>query len=376
MARIKKRIGKNKIGKNGEIIKGKITYQAEIRIKGCKPVYETFDKKTDAQIWAGDIESKLKRGFRIKDNQAKKHTLAELIDRYIADILPERKKDQQKIKMQLLWWKEHLGEYLLSEISPSLIAQYRDKLFKEPINRKKSDKRSASTVLKYMCSLSIALKKAINEWEWLDTNPLDKVEKKRATRGRTRFLSDKEQENLLNICKDASNKHLYLLVVLALATGARRGEIMNLTWDNVKLDIETPMLYFMETKNGENRAVPLTAFGLDVMKEYSKVRNIKSNLVFARPGGEAVMDLRWQWEEAVKKAKLENFTFHDLRHTAASNLAMDGAGLIEIAEILGHKTMAMVQRYSHLTKKHTAKVLERMNNKQFAKHIEQVKNNA
>lgn len=368
MAQIKERISKEKINKNGEIIKGKKRYQAIVRVKGYKPFVATFDKKIDAQIWANDIESKLKRGFHIKDNQAKKHTLGELIDRYISDVLPKREKDQQKIKTQLLWWKENIGAYLLSEVSPSLIAKYRDKLFKESINRK-NGYRSPSTVRKYMCSLSIALKKAINEWEWLDTNPLDKVENVKVDNARERRLIDDEQIRLLEAAKNASNKYIYLLVVLALSTGARRGELMNLTWDNVKLDTDSPMLYFMKTKNGENRAVPITGWALDVMKEYSKVRNINSNLVFARPDGKKPMDLRWQWEQVIEKSKIEDFTFHDTRHCASSNLAMNGASLLDIADILGHKTMQMVKRYSHLTKKHTASVLESMNSKQFAKHL-------
>ena len=121
----------------------------------------------------------------------------------------------------------------------------------------------------------------------------------------------------------------------------------------------------MDTKNGEDRAVPISLNVYDLLKEHSKVRKINSEFVFAREDGEKPADLRWQWEEAIKKAKIENFKFHDLRHTAASYLAMNGASLLEIADILGHKTMTMVKRYSHLTKKHTAGVLERMNEKQF-----------
>lgn len=369
MAQIKERPTKDKIDKNGKLIKGKMRYQAVIRIKGYKPMSAIFDRKTDAQIWAGDIESRLKRGFYIKDNEATKHTFGELVDRYIKDVLPKRKNDQQKIKTQLLWWKDKLGVYLLSQITPSVIAKYRDELFNEPV-RSKTGYRSASTSKKYMCSLSLAIKKAINEWEWLDTNPLNKVEGIKVDNARVRHLNEDEQLRLLDAALKSNNKYIYLLVVLALATGARRGELMKLTWDNVKLDTEEPMLYFMKTKNGENRAVPITGLALDVIKEFSKIRQINSNLVFPHKDGKKPMDLRWFWDKVVEEAKLENFTFHDTRHCAGSNLAMDGASPLDIAEILGHKTMQMVKRYSHLTKKHTAKVLGRMNDKQFAKHIE------
>lgn len=373
MAQIRERIGKDKIDKNGKLIKGKITYQVCIRVKGSEPIYETFERKTDAELWAKGVEYQLKRGFSIKDNEAKKHTLGELIDRYIKEVLSRRKNDQQKIKTQLLWWKSHIGCRLLSEITPSLIAKYRDILLTESV-KSKTGYRSASTARKYMCSLSLALKKGINEWEWLDVNPLNKVEGIKVDNARERYLNEDEQLRLLDAALNSSNKYIYLLVVLALATGARRGELMNLTWDNVKLDLEEPMLYLMKTKNGENRAVPITGLALEVMKEFSKIRQINSKLVFPHADGKKPMDLRWYWEQVVKNAKIEDFTFHDTRHCAGSNLAMNGASLLDIADILGHKTMQMVKRYSHLTKKHTAKVLKSMNDKQFAKHIEKTKN--
>lgn len=371
MAQIRERIGKDKVDKNGKLIKGKITYQVCIRVKGCEPIYETFDRKTDAQLWASGVEYQLKRGFSIKDNQAKKHTLGELIERYIKDVLPRRKNDQQKIKTQLLWWKNHIGCRLLSEITPPLIAKHRDILLTEPV-KSKTGYRAPSTARKYMCSLSLALKKGINEWEWLDSNPLDKVEGIKVDNARERNLSEDEQLRLLDAAVNSNNKYIYLLVVLALATGARRGELMNLTWDNVKLDTEEPMLYLMKTKNGENRAVPITGLALDVMKEFSKIRKINSKLVFPHASGTKPMDLRWYWDKVIEDSQVDDFVFHDTRHCAGSNLAMNGASLLDIADILGHKTMQMVKRYSHLTKKHTSKVLTNMNNKQFAKHIEKM----
>ena len=190
-----------------------------------------------------------------------------------------------------------------------------------------------------------------------------KVSKKKESRGRIRFLSDDERDRLLKACEEASNPLIYLLVVIALSTGARFSEILNLKWENV--DLKRKMFYFMDTKNSENRAVPISSKAYELIKKHSKVRKINSDYVFARPDGKKPTDLRFQWEEAVKKAELTDFRFHDLRHTAASYLAMNGATLVEISEILGHKTMQMVKRYSHLTQTHTAEVLERMNEQQF-----------
>ncbi len=359
MAEIKKRQKKN----------GKVSYTASIRIKGYPALNATFERLSDARQWVQENEPKMKRGKRLKDVEARKHTLAELIDRYIEFELPNRKSDNQKFEMQLNWWKNKMGAYLLSDITPALLSEYRDKLQKEPSVKELKDGgkigklRSNATVNRYMASLSIALTKASREWEWMEENPMFKVTKKTETRGRIRFLSDEERNELLKACEQASNQLIYLLVVIALSTGARFSEILNIKWSEI--DLKRKTFYFMDTKNGENRAVPISAKAYELLTQHSKVRKINSEYVFTRPDGKKPVDLRHQWDEAVKKAKLKDFRFHDLRHTAASYLAMDGATLVEISEILGHKTMQMVKRYSHLTQKHTAEVLERMNEKQF-----------
>ena len=138
---------------------------------------------------------------------------------------------------------------------------------------------------------------------------------------------------------------------------------MNLTWDDVDLNRGRAILH--ETKNGERRALPITGHALEVLKELNKIRRIDSKLLFAGTNPNKPAELRSPWLSALKAAGIENFKFHDLRHSAASELAMNGATLAEIAEILGHKTLAMVQRYAHLSEGHTTGVVERMNKKIF-----------
>lgn len=134
-----------------------------------------------------------------------------------------------------------------------------------------------------------------------------KVTKPKESRGRVRFLSDDERIRLLKACKESSNPYLYTVVVLALSTGMRQGEIMGLTWDVVDLNQGRAILH--ETKNGERRAVAITGHALELLKELSKVRRIDSNLLF--PSKEITpqkpqkpMDLRAPWETAVKKQNL------------------------------------------------------------------------
>ena len=115
-------------------------------------------------------------------------------------------------------------------------------------------------------------------------------------------------------------------------------------------------------KLSEENCGPLAGPALDLLRELSRVRRIDTDLVFAGPDGRAIFP-RKPWERALTAAQIDDFRFHDLRHTAASYLAMSGATLAEIAEVLGHKTLEMVKRYSHLTDQHTSKVVARMNEK-------------
>lgn len=344
--------------------KGEIYYQAKIRMKGFPPESASFKRKTDAVKWANSIEVAMREGRYFKTVEAKKHTLADLIDRYIEFELPQRKSDNGKFKMQLLWWKNKIGAYMLSDITPALLSQYKELLGTEDSPKPKNGKktRSEATINRYMACLSIVLSKAVKEWQWMEENPMFKVTKKKEPKGRIRFLSDDERKKLLIECKKISTE-LYLLTLIAVSVGARFGEITGLKWQNI--DLENRMFHFMDTKNGDDRGVPIPSGILEELKEFAKVRNIKSDYVFIRADGKKIIYFKEKFTNALENAEIKDFRFHDLRHTAASYLAMNGASLLDIAEILGHKTLAMVKRYSHLTKKHTAEILERMNEKQF-----------
>jgi integrase len=211
-------------------------------------------------------------------------------------------------------------------------------------------------VNRYLAALSDAFTVAVKEWEWLEDSPMRKVKKPKEPRGRVRFLSeDGERPRLLKACEESSNPYLYPVVVLALSTGMRQGEIMGLTWEDVDLHQGRATLH--ETKNGERRVVPLSGKALELLKEHSKVRRLDTNLLFPGKNPQKPIDLRAPWEAALKKAGIEDFRFHDLRHSAASYLTEAGVPLVTVAEILGHKTMQMVQRYSHVATKHKAEVV-------------------
>lgn len=340
----------------------KTSYRVKVRLKGYPPQTATFDRITDAKKWAQDTESAIREGRHFKTSQAKRHTLAQLIDRYIRDVLPKKTKNkmsQSNQKQQLEWWKAKIGSYLLSDITPALIAEYRDKLGSEEI--REGVQRSPSTVVRYMAVLSHAFTIAMREWMWVEDSPMRKVSKPKEPRGRVRYLSDDERKRLLAACKESAHPYLYTIVLLALATGMRRGEIMAIRWEDV--NFKEGYLILHETKNGERRRIPLAAHAKDVLKALHNKREVASPLVFADfkkriKGKAAHMDNAWNG--ILAKAEIEDFRFHDLRHSAASYLAMNGASLAEIAEVLGHKTLQMVRRYAHLSEAHTSKVVASM----------------
>jgi integrase len=135
-------------------------------------------------------------------------------------------------------------------------------------------------------------------------------------------------------------------------------ELLSLTWPQV--DIGRSLMTFYETKNGEPRSIPLTGPAVDVIRAHAKVVRFDTQLVFPRGDGRRPVDVRYAWYQALRQAGIEDFRFHDLRHSTASYLAMQGASPVEIADVLGHKTLAMVPRYAHLSEGHVRSVLDRM----------------
>lgn len=348
---------KERKDENGKII----GYHVQIRIKGTLPQHASFKRKTDADRWVQQTEAAIREGRHFKTTEAKKHTLAQLIDRYMTDVLPTKKKSEQRQGAQLHWWKKQLGSYLLSDVTPAMIAEQRDILLKGITKRGRL--RSPATTVRYMAILSHAYTIAIKEWGWIETSPLSKVSKPREPRGRVRFLDNEERQRLLLACKASQNLYLYPIVVLAISTGMRQAEILNLKWPDVDFDKKRVILH--ETKNGEIRAVTIAGMALELVQNLDKIRRLDTHYLFPSKFPNQPIDIRTAWENAVKRAEIDNFKFHDLRHSCASYLAMNGASLAEIAEALGHKTLAMVKRYAHLSDTHTAGVISRMNEKIF-----------
>lgn len=356
MAYIEKRKGRD----------GKTMHRAMIRLKGFPTQTATFERLTDAKHWVQQTEAAMRQGRYFKSAEAKKHTVAEMIDRYLERLAIENPKRLADVQSKLLWWRDELGYAMLCDLSKAMITAKIDLLSSRTYALKSGKEKqiTPATVNRYIATFSHVCSIAMNEWEWLEHHPLQKVQKKRESRGRVRFLDDAERKALLEACEEVHREFLYPIVVLALSTGARRSEILNLKWSNI--DFERQVITLHVTKNNERRVLPLAGKALAEMKLLHANRSTVAQYVFPAPSNPR-QPWRFQtsWNSAVKKAKLEDFRFHDLRHSAASYLAMNGASLSEIAEVLGHKTLAMVKRYAHLSEAHTSKVVASMNEKVF-----------
>jgi integrase len=346
-------------------------YHVQVRIKGFPPQTKTFDSLSTAKKWASLVETELRNGRWMPRIEAEKHSVKEALEKYLNEYLtPNFPKRLRTSGAQLGWWIEKMGAYSLADLTPGLIGRYRDELQQTPL--KKDKFRTPATVVRYMAVLSHALTILVKEWGWLEESPMPKVSKPRVRNARTRFLGEAERERLLAAAKESPSQYLYAIVLLAISTGMRRGEILSLQWRHVMLneDGQSALLLLEHTKNDDQRGVPLVGIALHEMERLRQIA-IKAN--HGRLNPEALLfpstrsldkplEIRKAWETILRLAKLDSaFKFHDLRHTAASYLAMSGATSRDIAEVLGHKSLAMVKRYAHLSKDHLIAIMTQMN---------------
>lgn len=353
---------------------GEISYRAQVRVKGRTSQSATFPSKKKAEDWAKSVESAILENRYFPQQRATKTTFVELVNRYRDNVLSGMKLSAvRKREQHLEWWVEQFAGQTLAELTPDRIAEARDELAAGTFTRAKEHKddngnviqpkaykRSGATVNRYLATLSHLFTVAVKEWRLLDRNPCRDISKRKEARGRVRFLSDEEREALLKACEASAWQPLRVLVLLAISTGARRGELINLKWSDV--DLKNARATVHETKNGDPRVLPLVGKALEALRELRLQNGARSEWVFPNASGFPGPYLHFEahWYEALKTAGVKDLRFHDLRHTTASYLAQQGASLLEIADTLGHRTIAMVKRYSHLAQSHKATVIERM----------------
>ncbi len=339
---------------------GKNSYRVLIRRKGHKTISGTFDTKRKAEAFAREVEGQIHKYAKLIGGETAHHTLAELIDRFMEHYAGR----DRSLLPRLSWWRDQYGGRNLSEITRDTIQEGLERLRTEP--RKQGGhkvtltdgKRSPSTMNRYLGAISTVFTHAKKcGWMGVQLNPCRDIGRGKETHRFGRYLSDDERKALLEVCGNSGWAGLSVLVRLALVTGARRGELLKLTWADV--DLERGQIHLRETKNNEPRTVPVIKDVMEHLKAWGKIRRLDSKFVFPHLSrNDRPYNIDAPWQEALTAAGIENFRFHDLRHSCASYLAQAGASPLQIGSILGHKSLSMVRRYSHLNTAETIELLE------------------
>ena len=316
------------------------TWRARVR-RGSIAASATFDTKREAQAWATEIEAKIDRGGIIRAIPAKT-TIEELAERF-KSWAESRYKDKSKNAP----WRSHvrtivraLGNHEIRALTGAQISSFRDARLagKAPWTRPASE----ATARKEMLMLSRMLRYAEEELGIpLEKNPVRAVRKPSDAKARERRLAPDEWIRLRAELQRSRNPLLLPIVEFALETAMRRGEILALRWDDVLLDRQ--IVIARDTKNGEDRAIPLTARAEEILR--NTPHRADEPRVFPLLGH----SLAFVWKAAVARAGIEDLHFHDLRHEAISRLAERGDfNVLELSAISGHKTLSMLKRYTHL----------------------------
>jgi integrase len=345
---------------------GSRVFHVQVRMNGFPSRTSSFPSRRLAERWAKTIEAEMIEGKHFRNVEARRRTLREAIDRYMSEIVPQ-KRDGSMSRTNLPYWREKIGNLKLADVSPAVLVEHRDRLARgsykraTPGSRRSEVKgdarqfsRSPSTVNRYLTALSHVFTIARKEWHWVSHNPFDGVSKMKEARGRIRYLTEDERGRLL--AETAKDPTLHALVVIALSTAARAGELLKLEWADV--DLKEKRLLFRITKNFQPRAAWLHGEAFRLLSEHASAGD-RSGRVFANLRG-GKYEYAKPFRAACAAANLVDFKFHDLRHSAATYLAREGASEQQLRAIGGWKS-GVVSRYVHIAADDARDILKRMN---------------
>lgn len=310
-------------------------WNAQVRRKGHSPISKTFLNQKDAHIWIRSIESEMDRGSYVNRSTADNTTLGEALERYREEVTPKKKGKGQELRRINQWLKHPLAKRSLSSLKGKDFAKYRDDRLKQV---------APATLKLELALMSHVFTIASKEWNIPIVNPISNIRKPSVNNSRTRRLEEGEEDRLLTACKQSKNILLYPIVVIAIETAMRLSELLNLEWEDV--DIKKRVIFLKDTKNGSSRRIPLSLKAMEILNSIPKHITDKRVFYTWSPRSDA---MNGAFRLAVKKAGLDNFRWHDLRHEATSKLFEKGLDMMEVSSITGHKGMIMLQRYTHLS---------------------------
>ena len=306
------------------------TWQVQIRRHGHAPLSRTFRLKSDAELWARQKEAQLDRGELPVDIRAlRSHTLAHLLERYAATIVPRKRSADRERYMLRVVLRHPMARLSLHRLTPAEVARYRDDRLVAV---------SGDTVRRELAIVRHCLEVARSEWGFvMSVNPVRQVKLPRPSNPRERRATATELELLLSACEATSSRWLPALIQLAVETGMRRSELLAMRWDDVDMVARTVLL--RATKNGHPRTVPLSPRALEIIRDTPRVGDtvlvVSANAV------------RLAWGRLRRRAGVSGLRFHDLRHEAVSRFFEKGLNMPEVAAISGHRDPRMLMRYTH-----------------------------
>ena len=310
-------------------------WQARVQRSGQTSIAKSFNTKADAIKWSRNIESQLDLG-----TLAPKQTMPRLrpmLERYVAEVTPSKKGESQERYRAAQLMKTKLADLFIDKITGEVVAKYRDQRLTEVSN---------NTVRLELAFLSVVFEQSRKEWGLAVSNPVRQIRIPKPGKPRTRRLEAGEEEALLTACAASGAHYLHSFVMLAIESGMRFGELAGVLWKHVDLDKRT--VFLPDTKNGQARTVPLSTRAINAIQILP--RSISGRVFTAKPGS-----IRSAFLIAVRKAKavcheemLQNLRFHDLRHEGITRMFEKGLNPIEVGMISGHKTLSMLQRYTHI----------------------------
>lgn len=316
--------------------RGPSQWRAKVRKKGFSAQTDTFETRKEAEAWAKKVESEMDQGLFVSSKEAQRTTLGEALERYAKEVSAAKKSVDMEL-CRIRKWREHpLALRSLASLRGMDFAKYRDERL--------AAGKAANTIRLELAIVSHLFTIAKKEWGMESlANPVQAIRLPAPGRARSRRLVGDEEERLLAACDTSRSSALKDLVVLALETAMRQGELLSLRWSNV--DLQGTAAHLPETKNGESRDVPLSTRAIEMLRR--RPRSLKDDRVFFE--WRAASGLKHTWSRAVQRAGIDDLHFHDLRHEATSRLfEKPGFGIMEVAAITGHKTLTMLKRYTHL----------------------------
>jgi integrase len=320
--------------------RGDYQFQAIVRRRGYEEQSKTFNTKKEAQSWAVNIESEMVRGVFVSRVEAERTMLCEVIERYILEVCPKHKGCYSETLRLRALARHPLGRRFMATLKPLDFARYRDDRLKI---------RMPATVQRELALFSAVIEVGRREWGLHIENPISMISKPSVRNARSRRLSPEEEILLMaELDKETREPNGQLaaggvrniwikpLVLLALETAMRRGELLSLRWENV--DLAKQVAFLPDTKNGDSRSVPLSTAAVRLLQGLP--RSIDGR-VFAT-SADAV---KKAFSRAVVRAGLVDFHFHDTRHEATTRLARRLPNIIELAKLTGHRDVNTLKIY-------------------------------